>query len=292
MTNRYLSPLRYPGGKARFAPYLASLMRAQSPRPSIYAEPYAGGAGAALRLLVDEQVRSIRINDLSPGIASFWRCVFFKTEAFARMIENAIVDLENWERARNTFQNPSEYDDLELGFATFFLNRCNRSGILTARPIGGLSQNGKWKIDARFNRADLAQRVRFLGGYRKRVEISQSDGRAFLQTLKHLDQDAFAYIDPPYVVQGENLYLDSLSYDDHRRLAADLRETNTPWLLTYDVTERITEELYSGLRIAQFSIAHTAQRQHIGSEVAVFSEQLKIDSIQLLKDANASWLSP
>lgn len=266
-------------------------MRTQSPRPTIYAEPFAGGAGAALRLLVDEQVRAVRINDLAPGIAAFWRCVFYDTERFARKIESAVVDLEQWKQARQIFESPFGQEDLELGFATFFLNRCNRSGILTARPIGGMNQTGKWKIDARFNRVDLAERVRRLGQYRRRVQVSQLDGREFMRTLQPLGSDAFAYVDPPYIVQGENLYLDSLSYDDHRLLAAELRASSTPWMLTYDVSERVTEELYAGLRMARFDIAHTAQRQHIGSEIVVFSENIDIESIQLLRGANASWVS-
>lgn len=291
MNDRFLSPLRYPGGKARVAPYIASLIRAQSPRPSIYAEPFAGGAGAALRLLVDEQVSTILLNDLSPGIAAFWRCVFHDTEKFAHAIETAIVDLEHWEQARQVFQTPNEQDDFDLGFATFFLNRCNRSGILTARPIGGLQQTGKWKIDARFNRVDLAKRVRRLGQYRRRVKISQLDGREFMKSLEHMGQEVFAYVDPPYIVQGEDLYLDSLSSEDHSLLADQLRNSPNAWMLTYDVSERVTEELYSGLRMAKFDIAHTAQRQHIGSEIVVFSDSLNVGSIQLLKGANASWVS-
>ena len=291
MSHRYLSPLRYPGGKARVAPYLTALIRAQAPRPSIYAEPFAGGAGAALRLLVDETVRSVRINDLSPGVAAFWRCVFYHTEQFAGLIEHATVDIEHWHQARHIFQTPSGRDDLQLGFATFFLNRCNRSGILTARPIGGMDQTGKWKIDARFNKRDLAERVRRLGQYRRRVNVTQLDGCEFMEDIQSLGSEVFAYIDPPYIVQGEDLYLDSLSHDDHRRLAEYLRDCETPWMLTYDVSEKITEELYAGLRTARFNIAHTAQRQHIGSELVVFSSHLDVGSIDLLRGANASWVS-
>lgn len=291
MSHRYLSPLRYPGGKARVAPYLATLIRAQSIRPSIYAEPFAGGAGAALRLLVDETVRSVRINDLSPGVAAFWRSVFQHTEQFAKLIEGATVDIDHWHKARHIFQTPSDRDDLQLGFATFFLNRCNRSGILTARPIGGLNQKGKWKIDARFNKADLAERVRRLGRYQRRVKVTQFDGREFMADIESLGSEVFAYIDPPYIVQGEDLYLDSLSYEDHRLLADHLRGCSTPWMLTYDVSERVTEELYAGLRMARFDIAHTAQRQHIGSELVVFSPHLEVSSIQMLREANASWVT-
>jgi hypothetical protein len=36
-----------------------------------------------------------------------------------------------------------EHDDLEVGFATFFLNRTNRSGILNGGIIGGRDQVGR-----------------------------------------------------------------------------------------------------------------------------------------------------
>lgn len=290
MSDRYLSPLRYPGGKARVAPYIATLIREQDPRPSVYAEPFAGGAGAALRLLVDESVRSVIINDLSPGIAAFWRSVFYHTDEFARLIEQAVVDLDHWHMARHIFETPTDRNDLELGFATFYLNRCNRSGILTARPIGGLKQDGKWKIDARFNRSALATRVRKLGQYRRRVKVTQYDGREFMKSIEPLGSEAFSYIDPPYIVQGDDLYLDSLSYDDHKRLAEYLRTCDSPWMLTYDVSERVTGDLYTGLRTARFNIAHTAQKQHVGSELVVFSPNLNVGSIRMLRGANASWV--
>ena len=291
MRNPYLSPLRYPGGKARVAPYLARLIRRQGARPSIYAEPFAGGAGAALRLLADEVVRTIRLNDLSPGIAAFWRSVFLETEELATRIERAKVDIRHWHSAREVFHSPEGQTDVDLGFATFYLNRCNRSGILDARPIGGLDQGGKWKIDARFNRADLAARVRFLGQYRRRVQVTQLDARVFVRELEPLGMDVFFYVDPPYLAQGDDLYLDSLSYDDHKELAAQLKASSLLWLLTYDVSEAVTKELYPGLRTAQFNIAHTAQRQHLGAELAVFAPALDVGSIQLLDGANAHWVN-
>ena len=104
---RFLSPLRYPGGKGRLAPYIARLIAAQPARPTSYAEPFAGGAGAALRLLIDEHVQSIHINDLNPGIAAFWRCVFYDTERFARRIESAEVNLERWVDAREVYSHAS-----------------------------------------------------------------------------------------------------------------------------------------------------------------------------------------
>lgn len=279
---RYVSPLRYPGGKTRLAPYIAQLIAAQEPRPRRYAEPFAGGAGAALRLLVDEEVEKIYINDLNPGIAAFWRCVFRHTEDFARRIEGTPVDITTWQYSVCVYKDFKAYSDLDLGFATFFLNRCNRSGILDARPIGGLDQTGPWKIDARFNRDSLTSRVRFLGQYRERVVVSEQDGREFIREQESLGYDVLMYVDPPYLVQGHELYLDFLSAEDHTELAELLRSTHLRWFLTYDAHERVTDELYTGLRALKFDIAHTAQIQHVGSEYAVFAHTLLLPEVDTL----------
>ncbi|MGF3131877.1 DNA adenine methylase [Streptomyces albidoflavus] len=273
---RYISPLRYPGGKARLAGYISQLIRAQTPQPKHYAEPFCGGAGAALKLLVDGAVERIHLNDADPGIAAFWRCVFGKSNELASMIRSAEVTVEAWRRNSAIYASPIGKDDLELGFATFFLNRCNRSGILRARPIGGFEQSGNWKIDARFNREALAERIEFLGRYGGRVSLSQQDGRDHIRSLAGLGQDIIAYVDPPYLVQGDRLYMDSLSSGDHTELATLLGETPIKWFLTYDAEARITEELYSRHRCMQFEISHSAQVRHQGVEYAVFSDSLTV----------------
>ncbi|MEP7763672.1 DNA adenine methylase [Sanguibacter sp. 25GB23B1] len=291
MSERYVSPLRYPGGKARMAPYLAQLIRSQEHRPVSYAEPFAGGAGAALKLLVDEAVKTIHLNDLAPGVAAFWRSVFNHTEALTGLVLEAVVNIDAWHVHREIFDNPSQHDDLSLGFSTFFLNRCNRSGILSARPIGGLGQSGNWKLDARFNRQNLARRIATLGQYRRRVSITQLDAKDFMSSVEHLGASLLAYVDPPYIVQGENLYLDSLTYADHVALATHLSTSAVPWILTYDTAEQVTTDLYRGFRAAQFSIAHTAQKQHVGSEYVVFSDRLQVSSLELVNRANAHWVT-
>jgi DNA adenine methylase len=240
---------------------------------------------------VDEEVRSIHINDLSPGISAFWRSAFYQTEEFANRIEKDEVSLDAWHEARRIYSEPEGHSDLDLGFSTFLLNRCNRSGILTARPIGGLDQSGEWKIDARFNRANLAERVRFLGQYRRRVSITQQDAREFIRTLQPMGANVLVYVDPPYLVQGDGLYLDALTIEDHAEVAKLLRSCRFPWLLTYDAHERVTEDLYEGLRTAEFDISHTAQVQHVGSEYAVFGPELVVPSLDVLEKANARWIA-
>ncbi|MFC8247479.1 DNA adenine methylase [Streptomyces chartreusis] len=273
---RYISPLRYPGGKARLAKYIKHLIDSQNPRPTNYAEPFCGGAGAALKLLVDGTVDHIHLNDADPGIAAFWRCVFTMPGDLASMVRSAEVTIDSWRKAAEVYASPIGKSDLDLGFATFFLNRCNRSGILRARPIGGYDQAGKWKIDARFNREALAERIEFLGTYGGRVSLSQQDGRQHIRDLETLGESVLAYVDPPYLVQGDRLYMDSLSSEDHAELAIVLCKSTVNWFLTYDAESRITESLYPDHRCMQFEIAHSAQVRHLGVEYAVFSNGLHV----------------
>jgi DNA adenine methylase len=263
-------------------------MASQRPRPSTYIEPFAGGGGAALRLLYGEYVDRIVLNDLNPGIAAFWRAVFRCTDELIELIESCELSIDAWRLYHEQYMSGA-CSDLELGFATLYLNRTNRSGILDARPIGGLQQSGKWKMGVRFNREGLIERVRILGSYRNRVEILQRDGLDLLGEIESARN--FFYVDPPYLMQGEGLYLNNLSWSDHERLADILIGRHKQWILTYDVDSRVPGSLYRDLRCAEFSIKHTAAVQQMGNEYAIFSPNLIVASLDKLSRGYADWFS-
>jgi DNA adenine methylase len=277
MTSHEISPLRYPGGKGALAPFLGRLIAGQAKPAATYVEPFAGGAGAALRLLYDEYVDRIVLNDLDAGVAAFWRSVFHRTHELATRIEGAEVTVDAWHEHRAVYQARATItDDVGLGFSTFFLNRTNRSGILSARPIGGLKQTGPWRIDARFNRASLAWRIRELGHYRNRVTVLQEDGLDVIEA--HGGAKHFIYADPPYLDRGSDLYLNTLTWADHERLARMLTSSRARWMVTYNHDDRV-HHLYPRQRRAAFSIAHTAAHPHVGRELAVFSSLLEVSDL-------------
>ncbi|SHJ13258.1 DNA adenine methylase [Actinomyces denticolens] len=292
---RYLSPLRYPGGKARLAPLLARIAACQDPVPTHYAEPYAGGAGAALRLLADQVVTDIHLNDLNPGIAAFWRTITTKDGAaeLCALMDATPVTVQQWHHQHRVYMNDEGGgDDLTLGFATFFLNRTNRSGILDARPIGGLNQTGRWKIDARFNKTALRQRIEAVAAHEGRIHITQADGTAFLDSLAPLGPRVLVYADPPYVEKAHDLYLHAFDNDAHQRLATALTSAPWPWVLTYDDLETIWDGLYAQQRCARFDIPHTAGIQHVGSETIVYGPTLTLPGdTRVTRTSTARWIS-
>ena len=286
---RYITPLRYPGGKARLAPFLAEVVTAQTKEVDLYVEPFAGGAGAALRLLFDGVVQSAIINDVNPGIVAFWRSVQSCPRQLCEAIARTPVTIGEWHRQRHIYNVPGEHDDLELGFATFFLNRTNRSGILDAGPIGGLKQEGAWTLDARYNKDALIARVETVAAMKDRLIVREEDAVDLLSELRDSGRGTLVYADPPYVKQGNRLYLHGFTRGLHRGLATELRRGTYLWLATYDDHPFVLEDLYKEERCARFGISHTAQNSHVGTETMIFGDNLLVpDDREITPGAKAN----
>lgn len=270
----HYSPLRYPGGKAVLSGFLISLLEHNRFVEPHYVEPYAGGAGAALRLLFEEYVESITINDADPRICAFWMAVTKHNEQFIDLTQAIELSVDEWCRQRAIYDACSPGDPLRLGFATFYLNRTTRSGIVhNGGPIGGYDQTGNYKIDARFNRNPLCERIRRIGIYSDRIKVLSDDGTRLLQRInrdKKKGREYFVYIDPPYYVKGAKLYMNRFSEQEHRQLSAVLTGgVRFPWIMTYDDVPPI-RELYSNLQQAEFYLSYSAYKRRRGKEVLIW----------------------
>ena len=262
------TPLRYPGGKAKLGPYLAEVVRHNRLIDGTYAEPYAGGAGAGLYLLFRGYTTRLFLNDIDRGVAAFWRAILDSPERFARSIETVPLSVEQWDEQRAILASAAS--GFELGFAFFFVNRTSRSGIMNAGVIGGRDQRGEWTIDARFTRANLADRVRAIGRMRKVISISRLDAVEFVESMvADRDKRRLLYLDPPYYAKGQHLYPNFYTADDHRFIARKLRRCSRPWLLTYDDCPDV-RSLYNGLPILESELSYSARAARRGREVVVF----------------------
>lgn len=273
--------MRYPGGKACLTSFITDLAEANERVGGTYVELYAGGAGAALNMLFDGTFSHIHINDFDYGIYSVWHSILNDTRNFIRLIENTPVTISEWHRQQEIYKMGRAAEQLALGFATFFLNRTNRSGIIfKAGPIGGLNQTGNYLIDVRFNKDNLIERVERVANHQDKITLTNADAVQILQNLQdyHPDtQNIFLYLDPPYYQKGKQLYLNNYVHDDHNKLANAVAalDNEIKWLISYDNVAEI-KQMYQGYRMSCFNLNYTLQSKRFGSELLVFSHGLKI----------------
>lgn len=278
-----LSPLRYPGGKTILRTILSNLIRNDTNIHS-FVEPYAGGAGLGLWLLENRYIDNLFLNDLDQFLYKFWFVVLNDTEKLVEKILSTEINIIEWEKQRRLILDTELLEkatDLEIGFATLFLNRCNRSGIIRGDvgPIGGKKQQSKWTIDVRFNKEDIVQKIRNISAKKETIHLTSLDAILLIENIKKTYDDLTGflfYLDPPYYENGEHLYRSYYKKDDHDALASYLiANNNLKWVLSYDDAPYI-EGLYSKQRVSTISIHHHAHKQKNGTELLISSSMVKM----------------
>lgn len=267
----HYSPLRYPGGKSKIAPFIKQIIISNNLEGCTFVEPFAGGTGVSLDLLFNGLVGHIIINDSDIAIFSFWKAILEATDRFVKDVYTIPLTIEEWEHQKEILKTTKE-PCYELGFAAFYLNRTNRSGILNAGVIGGKNQDGKWKMDARFNRENLAKKIIEISKRKNDITVFGLDIEDF---VKHIpDKNAFVYLDPPYYEKGKQLYSNYFVYEDHKNLEKIIKNLDVKWLLTYDNNSEI-KSIYKKYEIKPFEINYSVSKQRIANEIMIYEKTLR-----------------
>ena len=279
----YYSPLRYPGGKGKLAPFMRIIIEKTGHSGGTYIEPFAGGAGIAIDLLLNEVVSEVVINDYDKGIYSFWRAILTETNRFINDINHVQLSIPEWERQHSIYITKPQKYSYELGFATFYLNRTNRSGIIKGGIIGGKEQLGKWTMDARFHRKHLTERIREIADRKAQIHLYNKDINSFLLNYApKYARNALIYFDPPYYVKGKELYMNFLRHKDHVRIKSQIeRLSGADWVITYDDCPKILE-LYHDHVCKRMSWNYSAAIKRTVDEIIIFENAGMIPSEQEL----------
>lgn len=268
------TPIRYPGGKSKIYPLIDSIIEENGLECCTYAEAYCGGAGLAIKLLLLGRVSRVVLNDIDPAVYSMWDAVVNRPDELCSFVEDVELTIDEWKSQREVYAS-SNAPSLELGKAAFYLNRTNRSGILRGGPIGGMSQSGKYGLDARFNRDMLCRKIRSIAARSDAIELHNMDAGCFIDSVLPGIDRLFANFDPPYVVKGPGLYENSYTEDDHREVAKKLTECEFPWIVTYDDAPLISE-LYSGFDRYRIRIGYSAASAKKGTEVLIAGRGIEV----------------
>jgi DNA adenine methylase len=277
-SNRLYSPLRYPGGKAPFAPFIAKVMEVNGVVGGHYLEPYAGGAGVALDLLFHGQASHIHINDVDPAVYAFWMAATQHSEQLLDLLEKTPINMAEWFKWRSVLREDCQASMVEKGFATLFMNRTNRSGILKAGVIGGKNQEGAYKLDARFKKDVISARIRAIAERAKDITVYSEDSLALLKRCKaFLPEESLIYLDPPYYVKGKGLYRNYYEHDDHVAIAKTIKAKSFKrhWVVSYDNADEI-RAMYQLINEKTYGLNYTAQRRYVGNEIMFFSDDLVV----------------
>lgn len=287
-----ITPLRYPGGKSKTYKLVEHLIKINN--TVSYAEPYAGGAGVAIKLLLNNKVDKIYLNDYDKSIYCFWKAVVHYSDEFIRLINITDINIENWHLMKE-IQNDKENinsnrkeDILKLALSTFFLNRTNRSGIIKAGVIGGKKQNGSYLMDCRFNKVNLTNRINEISKYKNRILLYNKDAEDFIKQNLSKTKNCLIFIDPPYIEKGHQLYTNFYKLDDHESISKTIKKhlEDKHWLLTYDLSD-LLDDLYSDYPSDDYYLNYSVHSPRKGIEKIIFSNNLKTDNYkEFIKTVN------
>lgn len=269
-----LSPLRYPGGKQLLAPYIAGVIEENYLTGCAFYEPFAGGSAVSLELLRLGYIDSTTLLERDPLVYAFWWSVVNQFDDLLAAIQVADVSLKTWKSLLplRDVDDPHDcgYSLLQLGVAGLFFNRTNFSGVIGAGPIGGISQQSRYKIDCRFNKTSITESLRKLRPLTSRIKVEFADSLHWLEqnSSSLRKQPSFVYVDPPYFVQGGKLYRHSFENNQHERLARLLKAARYPWLLSYDDAPFI-RSLYAGSSLQPIYLDYRVKSSRLAQEIVI-----------------------
>lgn len=266
-----LSPLRYPGGKSKIYEKVRKLIVANGYESRTYVEPFAGGFSIGIGLLCEGVVKAAILNDYDSHIYHFWYSVLNDTDNLLRLISDKPITIEERERQKLNYRNANA-DTLSDGFATLFLNRVNFSGVMKGGPIGGLAQTGTYKVDCRFNKADISSKIETIAKLKGKIKLYNKDaGYLIKMNLMKMKVPMFLNIDPPYVIKGSRLYTNFFTEGDHlnlQRVIAKHLDAEFPWIITYDDCP-LVRGLYRHFHMEEYGITHNVRGSVQGKEIVI-----------------------
>ena len=275
----YYSPLRYPGGKGKLASFMEYMIDQLGHQGGTYIEPFAGGAGIAMELLLRNVVSRIVINDYDKAVWSFWKAILTETDRFVEEIRTVPLTVDEWQKQHEILVTQNDKYSFELGFAAFYLNRTNRSGIIKGGVIGGQEQAKDWKMDVRFKREELVTRIQRIAARKKDIKLYNKDVNSFIKNYVPLyEENALIYFDPPYFRKGQQLYMNFFNYKDHVRIEQEIREhVNCDWIITYDYEPQI-EEIYHNYNLRLYDLNYSVSTKRKANELIIFKDGIFIPS--------------
>jgi DNA adenine methylase len=213
------TPLSYYGGKQQ----LASIILGLIPPHRLYCEPFLGG-GAIFFAKKPSKVEVI--NDTNGEIINFYEVIRQDFPALREEITLSLHSRRQHHHAQVIYQNPELFDRVKRAWAVWML----ANGSYGCKITGGFAYG---RVGSNHSRALDGKRDRFFvddyAGRLKRVQVECCDA---LRIIGSRDiEDAFFYLDPPYVGADQGHY-DGYTQEDFDMLLGILKGLKGKFLLS------------------------------------------------------------
>jgi len=232
---KHLSPFRYPGGKTWLVPEVRQWVKSASNKPSVFVEPFAGGAITGLSIAAEGLAERVVLCELDSDVAAVWDTLFHGSDddvsEFAKKIINFDVTLGNVKKVLESKPRSPK----NRAFKTIIKNRMQRGGIMAAGA--GLIKAGEAGkgLKSRWYPETLAKRIEVLRSLKDRIDFEQGDAFEVVRRFAD-DPDAFFFIDPPYTAGGKKAGSRLYTHNeiDHEGLFALMASVQGTVMMTYD----------------------------------------------------------
>lgn len=281
------SILRYPGGKTQLAKFVSNLITINKMKNPIYCEPFSGGSGVSMELLLTNKVDSVILNDLDPSIYSIWFAILHDTDKLIDTVQSMPITMDEWYRHKDIYSELKDIPvyDFRLAVSALFLNRTNRGGIITGGPIGGYAQKSKYSLDCRFNKAGIVKKIHTIAEQRHRIRLYMLDAKDLINDilLQESLEQLFTFFDPPYYKQGQALYKNAFNHEDHVSLSETIKKMDKyKWIATYDECPEI-KSIYADYRLYTYKLRYSVNQFREANEYLFASPTTKLKSFDKVK---------
>ncbi|MEM9609949.1 MAG: DNA adenine methylase [Actinomycetota bacterium] len=262
-------PIRYYGGKAKLAPWLAQLM----PELPVYVEVFAGSAAV---LMARRRVRHEVINDADGNVVSFFRALRDHPDELIEALRLTPYARDEFKAAQAACSasatSPATNDDIERARQFFVVTM--QSFAATTAPATGWSWSTKNNVDRPRSVQNYVTRLAAVAERLRFVHVENIDAADLIE--RHAAQpEVLMYLDPPYLDEtrtnpgstGHGYAIDTKRPDDHRRWADLLRDAEATAIVSGYPSPLYDEDLYAGWhrveRAWRTDLGHRGERTEV-----------------------------
>lgn len=247
--NAMLKPvLKWVGGKSQLLDDIAPLV---PNNPSLYVEPFVGGAA----VLLYKQPRHARINDFNKELVNVYRIVRDEPDALLELLcEHERNDASDYFYEVRGVDRTDAFDDLtdvQRAARIIYLNKTCFNGLFRVNSAGQLNAPyGRYKHPNIVNEPGIHAMSIYLQGD---IDIRCGD---YADCLVDLPKGAFVYLDPPYMpITATSAFTGytqgGFGFEEQERLRGEcikLRNAGIAFLQSNSDCEEI-RNLYKGFNI-------------------------------------------